>query len=205
MEGLSAAYTHFKRVDPVLYKAGLPFRNVFAARKDKKKTNAELFATLCESVVSQQLSVKAADTIWTRLKKACGGRVTSTSVRTTPLSKLRAAGLSGAKAKTLKELARAVDKDLKLSALHDREPHEAEAALTAVWGIGPWTTEMFLMFALHHPDIFSSRDLGLVRAMETLYKLPKNTKREKLEKIAERWSPHRTIACCILWRSRDAN
>lgn len=204
MKEVTQAFRHFKRVDPVLYRAGLPFRRALQTRSVKKHTNAQLFSALCESVVSQQLAVRAADAIWERVKRACGGRVTSPSVLATPLLQLRKAGLSGAKAKTLKELAKAVKGGLSLTSLHDKEPHEAELTLTKIWGIGPWTTEMFLMFALNHPDIFSSRDLGLVRAMETLYRLPRNTKREKFETIAERWRPYRTSACRILWRSRDA-
>jgi DNA-3-methyladenine glycosylase II len=203
MKDIARAFQHFKAVDPELYRVGFPLRAKLS-RANKKKNNGELFATLCESVVSQQLSVKASDTIWRRLQKNCGGRVSVSSVLSAPLSKLRKAGLSGAKAKTIKELAKAVQKGLNLKSLHDKTPEEAESALTAVWGIGPWTTEMFLMFALNHPDIFSSRDLGLVRSMETLYELPKNTKREKLEKLAQRWSPYRTYACLILWRVRDA-
>jgi DNA-3-methyladenine glycosylase II len=81
---------------------------------------------------------------------------------------------------------------------------EAKSRLTEIWGIGPWSAEMFLMFALGRPDVFSPGDLGLARSIEAIYGLPKNSPREKLLEIAERWIPHRTYACLILWRVRDA-
>jgi DNA-3-methyladenine glycosylase II len=118
---------------------------------------------------------------------------------------LRKAGLSAAKAKTLKALAKEIKNGLNLSALRKKTPEEAMEVLTRIWGIGPWTAEMFLMFGLGHPDIFSARDLVLVRSMETLYGLERNQSHATLEKIAVVWSPYRTIACRVLWKSRDIN
>jgi DNA-3-methyladenine glycosylase II len=82
---------------------------------------------------------------------------------------------------------------------------EAEAAekLMQLWGLGPWSVEMFMMFALGRGDVFSTGDLGLIRAMETIYDLPKNTPRSSLLAISDKWSPHRTYASLLLWRSRD--
>lgn len=200
---MDEALKHFRKADPVMYRAAKAHGHLLSFRM-RRATRARLFATLCESVVSQQLSVKAADTIWRHLAEACGGEVTPESVRATSLSTFRNAGLSAAKGKTLKEIARAVREGLDLPALKKKTPEEATAALTAVWGVGPWTAEMFLMFGLGHPDMFSARDLGLVRAMERLYDLPKNPPASELERIAARWSPHRTLACRILWKSRDS-
>jgi len=198
---MEEAFKHFKRTDPILYKAARVVEARLTPHKIKR-TNLALFASLSESVVSQQLSVKAADTIYARLKTACGGVVTPDSVLSTSLPKMRTAGLSAAKAKTLKELAKAVRKGLVLSSLRAKSPEEATEALIEIWGIGPWTAEMFLLFGLGHPDIFSPGDLGLIRSIETLYGV-KNPSRATLEKITVRWSPHRSIACRILWRYRD--
>lgn len=198
---MEEAFKHFKSVDPVLYKALLRVKSKLTPPK-LKRTNQALFESLAESVVSQQLSVKAADTIYTRLKEVCGGAITPENILRTPLPKMRKAGLSGAKSKTLKETAKAIQKGLVLTSLRTKSPEEATEALTKIWGIGPWTAEMFLMFGLGHPDIFSSGDLGLVRSMEDLYGL-KNPTRAKLEEIASVWSPHRTLASRILWRHRD--
>lgn len=198
---MKEAFAHFKKHDPVLHAAAVKVRARLTPQK-LKRTNNELFASLAESVVSQQLSVKAADTIYARLLTACGGAVTPDSILATSLPKMRKAGLSAAKVKTLKELAKAMKKGLVLTSLRTKSPEEATEALTKVWGIGPWTAEMFLMFGLGHPDIFSPGDLGLVRSIEHLYGL-KNPSRAKLEKIAAIWSPHRSLASRILWRHRD--
>lgn len=203
MDEIPKALAHFKKKDPVLYKAAKRHAKDLKAHPKRKNRNV-LFASLAESVVSQQLSVKASDTIWKRLESVCGGKVTPDSLMATSLPRLRKAGLSAAKAKTLKELAKAVRNGLDLALLKKETPEGATEALTKVWGVGPWTAEMFLMFGLGHPDIFSPRDLGLVRSMETLYDLPRGVSVERLETIAVAWSPHRTVACRILWRARDA-
>lgn len=197
------ALRHFKKVDPKLHKAGLSVKHLIS-RQTATRDEIRLFQALCESVVSQQLAVKAADSIWARVIIACGGEVTPASVLKTRLPRLRSAGLSGAKAKTLKELARAVESGLSLHPLKKLAREEAELQLTSIWGIGPWTTEMFLLFALGHPDIFSGRDLGLIRSMESLYGIPKDSHRSVYEQFAERWAPHRSHASRILWKIRDA-
>ncbi len=120
------------------------------------------------------------------------------------MSALRKAGLSEAKAKTLKALSKEVGKGLSLTSLSRVNKEEAEETLTKIWGIGPWTCEMFLMFALNHPDIFSTRDLGLVRSIENLYSI-KNPSHADLERISKHWSPYRSYACRILWKHRDTN
>lgn len=201
MDDLDKALKHFKRVDPILYAAAKQVRSRLLKRPATRGRD-RLYASLVESVVSQQLSVKAADTIWARVETVCGGKVTPDSVLKASVPRLRKAGLSAAKTKTIKELAKVVKKGLDLPALRKKSPQEAEEALTKVWGIGPWTTEMFLIFALQHPDIFSPGDLGLVRSIETLYKV-KNPSRAKLEQISACWSPYRSLACRILWRARD--
>lgn len=195
------AYAHLKKADAVLHAAALPFRGKFAMRPDPKKRNDQLFSALAASVVGQQLSMRAADTIWERVKAACGGRVTAETIAAAPAARLRKAGLSAAKVKTLKELSKAVRKEgLNLLSLRSLTYEEAATRLTSIWGIGPWTVEMFLIFSLGNKDIFSSGDLALARAVEKLYDIPKDAPRTELVRIAERWSPHRSFACLILWK-----
>jgi len=200
----AAALRHFKRVDPQFYKATLSLHAALPAMLSTKRTRVQLFESLVPIVISQQLGAAAADTIFARVKEACGGRPTSLSVLKVKSEKLRAAGLSGAKMKTLKTIAAAV-KDGSLDLLALKKVSEAEAAKTLmnIWGLGPWSVEMFMMFALGHVDVFSTGDLGIIRAMEALYDLPKGTSHETLRAIAEKWSPHRTYACLLLWRTRD--
>lgn len=201
-----AALLHLKETDPVLHRAALPHADALRERIVKKRrySGSELFAALAASVTGQQLSVKAADTIWSRLEAACKGSVTPEAIKRLRLPTMRKAGLSAAKAKTLKALADAVLKgDLDLAALRKLPEEEAILKLSSVWGIGRWTAEMFLMFALEREDVFSPGDLGLRRSIEALYGLPKDVHIRELEAIAIRWSPHRTFASRVLWRVRD--
>ena len=200
---MDAAYRHFKKADPVLYKAALKTKDSVATWVKPKRGADALFASLASSVVSQQLSVKAAATIWERLKTAAGGKVTADTIYVMNESEMRLAGLSAAKVRTLKELSKAVKDGLDLPALRKLPEEEAIARLTKVWGIGTWTAEMFLIFALGRPDVFSPGDLGVVRAIEELYGLEKDSHRSKYVEVAERWAPYRSVACLILWKFRD--
>ena len=204
MPRLALALEHFKRVDPHFYTATKKYHASLPGTLSGKKTRAQLFASLVSTVVSQQLGLAAADAILSRVKEVCKGRLTPEAVLKARPATLRKAGLSGAKIKTLKSIARAV-KHNSLDLLSLKTVSEAEAAeqLMKIWGLGPWSAEMFLMFALGRPDVFSPGDLGLIRAMEALYGLPKNAPRPSLLAIAEKWSPHRTYASLLLWRTRD--
>ncbi|MDP2816315.1 MAG: DNA-3-methyladenine glycosylase 2 family protein [Rectinemataceae bacterium] len=203
---VTAALLHLKKADPLLYKAALSVKEHFLqAPSVKRHTAQELFSTLASSVTSQQLSTKAADTIWGRLVVACKGEVTPEAIKKLRVPTMRTCGLSGAKSKTLKELSKAVlSSELDLLSLRKIPEEEAIVQLSSVWGIGRWTAEMFLMFALERDDVFSPGDLGLRRSMEAIYELPKDVAVKELEFIALRWSPHRTFASRVLWRVRDA-
>jgi DNA-3-methyladenine glycosylase II len=198
------ALKHFKKVDPHFHAATKHHHASLPSQLVQKKTRGQLFEALVSIVISQQLATKAADAIFVRVKAACGGRLTPESVQTTTPMRLRKAGLSGAKVKTIKEIAKAV-KNNSLDLLSLKKIPETEAAekLMSIWGLGPWSVEMYMMFALGREDVFSAGDLGLIRSIEAIYGLPKNTPRTSLLKISEKWSPHRTYAALLLWRTRD--
>ncbi|HYE23116.1 MAG TPA: DNA-3-methyladenine glycosylase 2 family protein [Candidatus Paceibacterota bacterium] len=197
------ALRHFKKSDPVLYRAAKRHKGTIISRIAPKRGADALFASLASSVVSQQLSTKAAATIWERLRTASGGAVTADTIALLKEEDMRAAGLSAAKVRTLKELSKAVKDGLDLPSLRKVPEEEAIASLTRVWGIGTWTAEMFLIFALGRLDVFSPGDLGVVRAIEELYGLEKDSHKNEYIAIAERWAPYRSVACLILWRHRD--
>lgn len=201
----SLALSHFKRADPHFYRATSPHHTSLPTQLVAKRTRAQLFASLVRIVIAQQLGTAAARSIFVRVKEACKGRLTPESVLKARPAALRAAGLSGAKVKTLKAIAQAVKND-SLDLLSFKKIPEVEATekLMKVWGLGPWSVEMFLMNSLGRTDVFSVGDLGLVRAMETIYNLPRNTPRTSLLAIAEKWSPYRTYASHLLWRTRDS-
>lgn len=201
------ALVHLKKADPLLYEHAITHVVDILRPKsglEKRYSNQELFTSLAASITGQQLSTKAADSIWERLRIACKGEVTPEAIKRLRLPTMRKVGLSAAKAKTLKELSKAVlSGSLDLTTLRDMPEDQAIAKLSSIWGIGRWTAEMFLMFALEREDVFSPGDLGLRRSMEALYNLPKDIHIRELEAIAVRWAPHRTFASRVLWRIRD--
>jgi DNA-3-methyladenine glycosylase II len=200
----AAALRYLKRVDPHFHKATRAHHSSLPEQLSGKRTRAQLFESLVRIVISQQLGTAAARSIFARVKEACGGRLTPESVLKVRLPTLRKAGLSGAKVKTLKAIATAVQNDeLNLLALKKIPEEDAVEKLMQIWGLGPWSVEMFLMNSLGRSDVFSVGDLGLVRAMEAIYNLPKGSSRETLLAIAQKWSPHRTYASLLLWRTRD--
>lgn len=202
--GRASALAHFKKVDPHFYRATKAHHASLPIKLSGKKTDAQLFESLVSIVIAQQLGTAAADTIFERVRKACGGRLSPESVLKARIELFRGSGLSGAKTKTLKAIAMAVkEKTLKLLSLRNISEKDATEKLLQVWGLGPWSVEMFLMNSLGRVDVFSSGDLGLVRAMEAIYGLSKNTPRPSLLKISEKWSPYRTYACLLLWHSRN--
>ncbi len=199
------ALLHLKKIDPILYKASLPHAEEILNRTGHRRSYKQLFDALAGAIVGQQLSTKAADAIWGRLKAACGGQVTAETILRLRTQTLRNAGLSAAKVKSLKALSKAVSTgELKLEKLKKIPEDEAIAQLSAIWGIGRWTAEMFLMFALEREDVFSPGDLGLRRSIEQLYSLPKDAPIKEIEAIALKWSPHRTFASRVLWKVRDS-
>ncbi|MFZ2167851.1 MAG: DNA-3-methyladenine glycosylase 2 family protein [Minisyncoccia bacterium] len=200
----ASALRHFRRVDPHFYTATLLHHASLPTELSEKRTRTQLFESLVSIVISQQLATKAADSIFARVKEALKGDITSLSILKIKSETLRSAGLSAAKIKTLKEIAGAVESNsLNLLTLKKIPEEEAAEKLMQIWGLGPWSVEMFMMFSLGREDVFSAGDLGLVRSMEAIYSLSKNTSRASLLAISKKWSPYRTYASLLLWRTRD--
>jgi DNA-3-methyladenine glycosylase II len=165
------------------------------------------YGTLVRSIVGQQLSTKAAASIYGRLLERFGGRApTPDEVLADDPDALRSAvGLSHAKVRYLRSLAEHVlDGSLDLDRLGDLPDEEVIAKLVAVKGIGVWSAHMFLMFHLRRPDVLAVGDLGIRRAVKLRYDLPELPTPAELTDIAEAWRPHRTLACIYLWRSLQA-
>src|SRR3990172_7003652 len=155
----------------------------------KKK---DYFVDLVDSITSQQLSGKAAKTIFERVKEKCGGKITPEKLKKIKTEELRKCGLSYAKCSYVKDLAdKVLTKKLQVNKLEKLPDEEVEKELTAVKGIGKWTAEMFLMFSLARPDIFPADDLGIKKAIERIYGL-KDLSTKKLDLFSLRWKPYRT-------------
>lgn len=172
----------------------------------KKRKN--ICSYLCASIMSQQLSVKVADVIYKRFINLYGGKEpTPQQILDTPFEQLRGIGLSNAKVNYVKNVAQfEIDFGMDAKKLGMMNNEEVITYLTQIKGVGRWTVEMLLMFALGREDVFALDDLGIQNAMIGLYKLDRNDKkkfREDLLRISAKWSPYRTYACVHLWRWKD--
>jgi DNA-3-methyladenine glycosylase II len=172
------------------------------------KKRKDITVYLCASIMSQQLSVKVADVIYQRFLDLYGGKAPSPQqiIDTAPAT-LRSIGLSNAKVAYVQNVARfAIEQGLDHRTLNKMSDEEVISYLTQIKGVGKWTAEMLLMFALGREDVFSIDDLGLQNAMINIYKLDREDKkafREKLLSISAKWSPYRTYACLHLWHWKD--
>ena len=162
------------------------------------------FVALAEAIASQQLSVKAADTIFGRFCALFAPDNVPDAERLLRLedAAIRGAGFSRAKTLFLRDLAtHVIENRLELDRLHELDDALVLEELTAVKGIGAWTAEIFMMFRLKRLDVFPADDLGLVKAAQRVYRLRQRPTREKLLRMAEAWRPYRSVAAWYLWRS----
>jgi DNA-3-methyladenine glycosylase II len=194
-----AAYEHLSaHADPAM--AGLVRR----AGPVTRPVTRDYFARLVRAIVGQQISTKAAASIYGRLVVRSGEPPTPAGVQAVPDEELRACGLSQNKLLSIRDLtAHALDGRLDLAHLDTLPDEEVTAQLVAVRGIGVWTAEMFLMFALARPNVLSPGDLGIQNAIERLYALDAHPTPSVVRRIADegRWHPYATAACFYLWDS----
>jgi len=170
-----------------------------------KKTSNEYFVSLCKSIVGQQLSGKAAQSIYLRFE-ALFQKKKVTPIKLIKFSEhqLRAVGMSYGKAKALRSVAdHILNKKVSFLKIHTRDENEIRDMLIQIHGVGPWTIEMFLMFSLGREDIFSTKDLGLQKGIQKIYNLKERPSEEQMERLSKKWSPYRTYASIILWNSVD--
>jgi 3-methyladenine DNA glycosylase/8-oxoguanine DNA glycosylase len=165
-----------------------------------EEAGGDAFAELALHIVSQQISTAAARTIFARLRETLGGTVGPAPIVAASVEDLRAAGLSGAKARSLRDLAeRVLDGRLSFERLAASDDATALAELDAVRGVGPWSAQMFLLHALRRPDVFPAADVGLQRAAQSAFALARRPTEDELAERAERWRPFRSYAAALLW------
>jgi len=174
----------------------------------KLKKRKNICNYLCASIMSQQLSTKVATVIHNRfLDLYAGKEPTPQQILDTPFEKLRGIGMSNAKTNYVRNVAQfEIEFGMDHKKLYKMENEEVIAYLTQIKGVGRWTVEMLLMFALGREDVFAIDDLGIQNAMIKLYKLKikdKKKLRAELLRISEKWSPYRTYACKHLWSWKD--
>jgi DNA-3-methyladenine glycosylase II len=161
------------------------------------------FEALVESVISQQLAVKAADTIYGRVKELAKGRMVPGRIAGISETDMRAAGVSGAKFKTIQGLAdAALSKKININKLHEIDDDDLIfGQLTSLWGIGPWTVDMFMMHQLGRLDIWPTGDLGVRRGWEKIHSLKEEIEPKALDKKGEKYRPYRSVVAWYCWRA----
>lgn len=186
-----------ERLKPVIEQAGLC----------EIRPHKDYYRELVESIISQQLSIKAAATILDRFKALFPTEFPSPDqILVTPHEKLRSAGLSNAKAHYVRDLARhIVDGELVLERFDSMTNAQIITELTAVKGIGEWTAHMFLMFAMARLDVLAVGDLGIKVGIQKLYGLDALPTAEQITKLSHKnhWHPYETVACWYIWHSKD--
>ena len=194
----SSARQHFKSVDPALDAL------VSGLSNPVDSTVRSAYESLARAIVGQQLSTKAAATIWRRFMDLHGGILSPDAVLETDAERHRSAGISGQKHGYLQDLARHYLEDP--DGFDDVRTWDDEAIIeswTRVKGLGRWTVQMHLMFQMRRPDVFAPDDLGIRRAMERFCDVPVDSRRSVYAERASIWCPFRTAACRFLWNGLD--
>jgi DNA-3-methyladenine glycosylase II len=197
-EIVDAGIQHLSAVDPIMAAV------IAQVGPCTLTPNPNLFETLVDAIVSQQISVKAADAIMARLRAATpGGNLIPTALLTLDHDALRAVGLSTPKARYVRDLSeRVVSGQLDLAHLPQQDDEVVIAELVKVKGIGRWTAEMMLIFALGRPNVLPVDDLGFVEGVRSAYHLAERPTPQELRERGKLWHPYRTFATWYMWGLR---
>ena len=184
--------------DPVLRRIIKKYKKGFLT------TKKDPFFSLCRTIVGQQISTKAADSIWSKFEKKCKKRIVPNTVLKLPSRDLKKAGLSRQKVSYLKNIAKNfINKSFDVRELKKMDDDEAINYITKLKGLGVWSAEMFLMFNLNRPDILPIQDIGLLRAISKNYKTSYPPSKRFLNKISNKHVGYRTVFTWYMWRSID--
>ena len=184
--------------DPILRKIINKFNKGFlTTRKDP-------FFSLCRTIVGQQISTKAADSIWLRFEEKCKKKIIPETILKLPSRSLKSAGLSRQKVSYLKNIAKSFkNKSFNIRDLKKMDDDLAIDYITKLKGLGIWSAQMFLMFNLNRPDIFPTKDIGLIRAISKNYKTSYPPSERFLNKISKMHLGYRSVLTWYMWRSID--
>ena len=167
-------------------------------------TRKDPFFSLCRTIVGQQISTKAADSIWLKFEKKCKKKIIPKNVLKLSSSTLRSVGLSRQKISYLKNIAKSFkNKSYNIRDLKKMNDEQAISYITQLKGLGVWSAQMFLMFNLNRPDIFPTSDIGLLRALSKNYKTSYPPSERFLNKISKKHSGYRSVFTWYMWRSID--
>ena len=184
--------------DPVLKKIIKKYKKGFLTTKGKP------FLSLCRTIVGQQISVKAADSIWLKFEKKCKKNINPKTILTLSSQTLKSAGLSRQKVSYLKNIAKNFNnRSFDIKKLQKMKDIDAINYITQLKGLGIWSAQMFLMFNLNRADIYPTADIGLLRAISTNYKTAYPPSKRFLKKISNLHLGYRTVLTWYMWRSID--
>ena len=164
-------------------------------------SRGDLFYTLIRSVIGQQISVKAASTVWSRFCKKIGD-IKPKNILSADIEELRSCGLSQRKAEYVLGISESWS-DYDSLEWKEMSDEEIIQELVKLRGVGRWTAEMILIFTMLRPDVFPIGDIGMIRGIEKSYSSGERMTKEELYAISEKWKPWRTVACCFMWRTVD--
>jgi DNA-3-methyladenine glycosylase II len=185
--------------DPILRKIIKKYNKGFLATRNSP------FFSLCRTIVGQQISTKAADSIWSKFEKKCKKNINPSTILKISSRNLRSAGLSRQKINYLKNIAKAFkNKSFDTRELKKMNDDDAINYITKIKGLGIWSAEMFLMFNLNRPNIFPIKDIGLLRAISKNYKTSYPPSKRFLNKISKLHAGNRTMFTWYMWRSIDS-
>ncbi len=195
---MKRALEHLKQADPVLA--------AIIARVGPLQPNYRppTFENLVRSIAYQQLNGKAAATIFQRLADACGGAISPEALEKLSDADLRKVGMSKQKSSYLRDLAHKTNTgEIDFARLPDLTDEEVIEDLTRVKGIGVWSAQMFLMFALRRPNVMPTADFGINMAIRKAYRMRTVPKPKRILQLSKKWQPYCSLACYYLWRSID--
>ena len=164
-------------------------------------SRGDIFFTLIRSIIGQQISVKAASTVWSRFTERVGN-ITPENIISVDLEELRSCGLSQKKAEYVTGISESWHEYSSFD-WDEMDDGEIIEKLVKLRGVGKWTAEMILIFTLLRPDVFPIGDIGMIRGIEKTYNSGVKMSNDELYAISEKWKPWRTVACCYMWRTVD--
>jgi len=196
---------YWQKAKRVLSKKDVVLRKII--KKYKKgflTTRNNPFFSLCRTIVGQQISTKAADSIWAKFEKKCKNKINPKVILKISSSSLKNVGLSRQKISYLRNIAKAfINKSFDVKKIKKMNDDEAISYITKLKGLGVWSAEMFLMFNLNRPNIFPVKDIGLLRAISKNYKSSYPPSNKFLDKISKRHNGYKTVFTWYMWRSID--
>ena len=200
------APSYWKEAKKILSKRDSVFKKIIKKyNKGFLTSKNDPFFSLCRTIVGQQISTKAADSIWAKFEKKCKKKIKPKIVLKISSRNLKSAGLSRQKVSYIKNIAKAFkNKSFDINKLKKMNDYEAISYITKLKGLGVWSAEMFLMFNLNRPDIIPIKDIGLLRSISKNYKVSYPPSKRFLNKISKLHSGYRTVSTWYLWRDIDS-